>query len=143
MHLAQLARGAAPAYSRPMHEMGLAAEAYRVAREAADSAGGGALESVTVVVGELSAVEPDLLRFAWEALLDGTGDAAARLDVEWRRARQLCARCGEVEERAPGSWLRLCPRCETPLSVSGGDELEVRTVAFAERAAAVSGEAAS
>jgi hydrogenase nickel incorporation protein HypA/HybF len=115
-----------------MHEMGIAAEVYRIARQAAAGADGGALESVTVVVGELSAVEPDLLRFAWEALLDGTGDATARLDVEWRRARQVCARCGEVEERAPGSWLRLCPRCQTPLSVSGGDELEVRTVAFAE-----------
>jgi hydrogenase nickel incorporation protein HypA/HybF len=121
-----------------MHEMGLAAEAYRVARDAADAAGGGALESVTVDVGELSAVEPDLLCFAWEALLSGTPDSGARLQVEWHPVRQHCARCGDVAERAAGSWLRLCPRCEGPLRVSGGEELEVRTVAFADRAAALS-----
>ena len=138
IHLIQRPRGPASHTRAAMHEMGLAAEAYRIARDAADASGGGALESVTVVVGELSAVEPELLRFAWEALLDGTPDAPARLDVEWRPARQLCPRCGEVAERAPGTWMRLCPRCEGPLRVSGGDELEVRTVAFAEGPAAPS-----
>ena len=133
--------GAAPAYSAPMHEMGLAAEAYRVAREAADAADGGPLESVTLVVGELSAVEPDLLRFAWEALLHGTADSGARLEIEWRAALQRCGRCGEIAERAPGTWLRLCPRCRGPLAVSGGDELDVRTVAFAERVPALTEEA--
>jgi hydrogenase nickel incorporation protein HypA/HybF len=132
IHLIQGGGRAALAYCAAMHEMGLAAEAYGIARRAADASGGGALESVTVVVGELSAVEPDLLRFAWEALLSGTPDASARLDVEWRPARQRCARCGDVAERAAGSWLRLCPRCGGALAVSGGDELEVRTVAFAE-----------
>ena len=85
-----------------MHELGLAAEILRIARETVDARGGGRLESVTVVVGDLSAVEPDL---------------------------------GEVPERAEGSWLRLCPRCLQPLVVEGGNELEVRTITFAEGAA--------
>lgn len=120
-----------------MHEMGLAAEIHRIAREAADARGGGPLESVAVVVGELAAVEPDLLEFAWTAIVADTADAPARLLVEWRTARQLCAACGEIPERAPGSWLRLCPRCQQPLAVTGGDELEVRRVAFSEKAAAM------
>ncbi len=120
-----------------MHEMGLAAEIHRIAREAADDRDGGSLESVTVVVGELAAVEPDLLEFAWQAIVAGTPDAPARLRVEWRAARQLCAACGDIPGRAPGSWLRLCPRCGQPLAVTGGDELEVRRVAFSERPAAM------
>jgi hydrogenase nickel insertion protein HypA len=113
-----------------MHETGLAAEAHRVARKTVDSRGGGIIESVTLVVGELAAVEPELLAFAWEAVVAGTSDAGARLVVEWRRATQRCAACGPVEERAAGTWLRLCPRCDGPLVVTGGDELDVRSVAF-------------
>ena len=123
-----------------MHEMGLAAEILRIARNAADGHGGGALESVTVVIGELAAVEPDLLEFAWQAQVAGREDEASRLVVEWRRARQLCDSCGEVPERAPGSWLRLCPRCGEPLAVEGGDELEVRSVSICDAPAAAAGE---
>ncbi len=110
--------------------MGLAAEILQIARRTADDHGGGPLESVTVLVGDLAAVEPDLLEFAWQALTGDGADAGARLIVEWRRARQHCAACGEIPERAAGSWLRLCPRCGGSLDVTGGDELEVRTVVF-------------
>ena len=118
-----------------MHEMSLAAEIHGIARATADDRGGGPLESVTVVVGELSAVEPELLEFAWKAQVAGGADEGSRLIVEWRRARQICGSCGEVPERGPGSWMRLCPRCGDPLSVEGGDELDVRAVAFSESAA--------
>ena len=117
--------------------MGLAAEVYRIARDVAASRGGGELDCVTIVVGDLAAVEPDLIEFAWGAIVSGTADAGARLVVEWRPARQTCAECGEIAERAPGSWLRLCPRCSGPLAVRGGDELDVRRVSFAERPSAV------
>jgi hydrogenase nickel incorporation protein HypA/HybF len=115
-----------------MHEMGLAAEIYRIARETADGRGGGALEAVTVAIGDLAAVEPELLEFAWRATVDATPDAAAPLLVQWHPALQVCAECGEVPERAPGSWMRLCPRCDRPLAVTGGDELDVVRVAFIE-----------
>lgn len=110
-----------------MHELSIANAVYRIGR---DAAGDGKLTWVSVAVGELSAVEPELLRFAWEAVTAGTPDAGARLDVDWRPARQLCAACGEVAERAPGSWLRLCPRCQDPLRVEGGDELLVLKVGY-------------
>ncbi len=118
-----------------MHETGIAAEIYGVSRRAADANAGGRLLSVRVEVGELSAVEPDLLAFAWEAVTAGGPDAGARLVVEWRPARQTCEACGEVAERAPRSWLRLCPRCSGVLRIEGGDELDVRDVTFEETAA--------
>ena len=30
-----------------------------------------------------------------------------------------------IEERAAGTWLRLCPRCGGPLSIDGGNELDI------------------
>lgn len=125
--------------TRPVHEIGLAVSIFEAARSAADERGGGPLESVTVVIGDLAAVEPELLEFAWQAVVGSGPDSGARLIVDWRRARQDCPACGEIAERAAGSWLRLCPRCQGPLAVSGGDELELRTVVFGETAAAAAG----
>jgi hydrogenase nickel incorporation protein HypA/HybF len=115
-----------------VHEIGLAAEIFRIARAVADERGGGPLESVTVAVGDLAAVEPPLLEFAWRAAVEGSPDAGADLIIRWERARQDCPSCGEIAERAPGSWLRLCPRCGDPLRVTGGDALDVLTVVFTE-----------
>ena len=115
-----------------MHEMGLAIEIRRIARKAVADRGPGRIEIVRIAVGELSAVEPDLLEFAWEAAVAGTEDAASKLEVDFRPARQTCQACGEIAGRAPGSWLRLCPRCGDALTVSGGDDLDVLRVVFEE-----------
>jgi hydrogenase nickel incorporation protein HypA/HybF len=114
-----------------VHELGIAMEIHRACRAAGDERGAGRLERVTVAVGELSAVEPDLLGFAWEALMENSPDAGAELEIEWRPCRQICAACGEVEERGPGTWMRLCPRCDGPLRIEGGDELDILQCAFA------------
>lgn len=113
-----------------MHELSLVAEIYRTARRTVEQNGGGRLEIVRLAVGELAAVEPDLLAFAWGAVTAGTPDAGSRLEVDFRPARQSCAACGVVPERAPGSWLRLCPRCQGPLGIEGGDDLDVLSVTF-------------
>jgi hydrogenase nickel incorporation protein HypA/HybF len=114
----------------PVHEMGLALEILKATRQAARGRSVGHLEEVQVMVGELSSVEPDLLVFAWEAATKGSAEEGSALTVLWQPARQTCAACGVVEERAAGTWLRLCPRCDLPLQVVGGDELTVRTCRF-------------
>ena len=113
-----------------MHEMGIVLEIYRTCREAVREHGTGRLQEVRIAVGELAAVEPDLLAFGWEAVTADTADAGARLEIEWCRADQRCPACNEAKERSEGSWLRLCPDCGTPLEVRGGDELDVLQIAF-------------
>jgi len=108
-----------------MHEMGIALEIYRVCREVAEVHGGGRIERVRMEIGELAAVEPDLLLFAWEATTTESPDAGAALEVMWRCAVQRCANCGEEKKRSEGTWLRICPDCGMPLEVSGGDQLDV------------------
>jgi hydrogenase nickel incorporation protein HypA/HybF len=115
-----------------MHELGIADEVYRACREAVDERGGGRLEEAVVRIGELSALEPDLLVFAWEAVTAGTADAGSRLVVEWRPASQRCPMCGVEPARDARSWLPLCPSCGGPLSVQGGRELDLVRVTFVE-----------
>jgi hydrogenase nickel incorporation protein HypA/HybF len=115
-----------------MHEMGVAAEIRRIASESVADRGPGRITRVRLAVGELAAIEPELLAFAWNALVTGTSEEGAVLDVDFRPARQTCGTCGDVPGRAPGSWLRLCPRCGGVLRVSGGDDLDVLQVTFEE-----------
>jgi hydrogenase nickel insertion protein HypA len=113
-----------------LHELSIAQEIYRTSRSAVAAHGPGRLERVKVAVGELTAVEPDLLTFAWEALTGNGPDAGSVLEVEWHPARQFCPACGADKPRAQGTWLRLCPDCGQALQVSGGQELDVLQVAF-------------
>lgn len=113
-----------------MHELSIATDILRAATAELAGRGGGRLDTVTVAVGELSAVEPDLLVFAWEGLTAGGEHDGARLVVDWVRAEQTCAACGDVPVRQPGTWLRLCPRCGLPLRVEGGDVLELTELVF-------------
>ncbi len=115
-----------------MHETGIAAEVRRIARAAVADRGPGRITAVRLAVGDLSAVEPELLSHAWEVLVAGTEDEGALLEVDWRPARQTCAACGDVPGRAPGTWLRVCPACGGILRVTGGDDLDVLQVVFEE-----------
>ncbi|MHC4948648.1 MAG: hydrogenase maturation protease [Planctomycetota bacterium] len=113
-----------------MHELSIATELYRACRAEIEGRGGGRLEVVRIAVGELSAVEPDLLRSAWPAVTHGGPDAEATLEIDWHPARQTCPTCGPVAERQAGTWLRLCPACERPLIVEGGRELDIVRIEF-------------
>jgi len=110
--------------------MGIALEIHRICCDAVKGHGAGRIETVRVAVGELSAVEPDLLGFAWEAVVADTRHAESRIEVKWCPATQRCGRCGDVKERVEGSWLRICPDCGLPLEVTGGNELDVLEVTF-------------
>jgi hydrogenase nickel incorporation protein HypA/HybF len=113
-----------------LHEMGLAVSIYDTCRKALSGQEEGRIEKVKVAVGELSAIDPELLVFAWQAVTAEGPDADSELDVEWRPARQFCPECKQERPRPEGSWLFVCPECEHPLSVEGGFELEVLQITF-------------
>ncbi|MBI5710924.1 MAG: hydrogenase maturation nickel metallochaperone HypA [Candidatus Eisenbacteria bacterium] len=113
-----------------MHELSIATEVYETCRVRLRAHEPGRLDTVRLAVGERSAVEPDLLRYAWQAVTSGGPDDGSQLEIEWRPAHQVCAGCGEIPERATGTWLRLCPRCGHALHIEGGDELDILHFTF-------------
>lgn len=112
-----------------MHETGIALEILTASRKVLSEHRGTRILRVKVAVGELSAVEPELLRYAWEAVTTGTEAEGAALEVEFCPARQRCPTCGPVE-RAPGAWVPLCLACGSVLLVEGGRELDLVQLEF-------------
>lgn len=112
-----------------MHETGIALEILHASTKVLADHGGTRLVRVKVAVGELSAVEPELLAYAWEAAVAGSPAEGAKLEVEFVPARQSCPNCGPVA-RQPGAWIPLCLSCGSPLSVEGGTELDLLQVEF-------------
>ena len=108
-----------------MHEMSIAESLLQSCLECLEPRDAARIESVRIVVGELAAVEPELLRYAWEAVTMGTPDEGARLEIEYVAVQQICESCGPIEDRQPGTWMRTCPSCAAPLLLSGGDELDI------------------
>lgn len=112
-----------------MHEMGIAAELWRLCAQREHEHGARA-DVVRIAVGELASVEPALLELAWRQIAAAPDGTAPRLEIEFCAARQTCARCGDVAERQPGTWLRLCPTCGSALHIAGGDELDLVEVLY-------------
>ncbi len=114
-----------------MHEVSLATSVLDTVERLV---AGGVIETVRVAVGELSAVEPELLAFAWEAVVSGTRHQHSRLVVDWIPARQTCPRCRVEIQRSPGQWHFNCARCGSPLTIEGGYEMDIMEVTFREAA---------
>ena len=112
-----------------MHEMGLAMNLYEMCRREVEKNGGGSLRTVRLAIGELAAVEPELLKFAWQATVEDR-DAASQLEIEWRPARQYCPACKAPKDRPESRWLMVCPDCGAPLSVEGGFEMDLLQISF-------------
>lgn len=113
-----------------MHELSVAMSIYRACRSEIDSRGGGRLRSLTASIGEFAGVEPSLLKHAWPSVLDGTPDAGAEMAIDWHPANQVCENCGPIADRQPGSWLRLCPTCNTPLRVEDASQMDIIRIDF-------------
>lgn len=79
-----------------------------------------AVSAVRVRIGELSGVEVDLLRTAYETFRERSICAAAELEVVPVAARWVCRGCGLPVGR--GGILR-CGECGAPARLAEGDEI--------------------
>lgn len=78
-------------------------------------------------VGAFSCVEPEALRFGFDAVMRGSVAEGAELEIEVKAGKAQCTGCGTttgVSDR-----LALCPDCGAPLIYAGdGDELRIKKV---------------
>ncbi|GAB4364291.1 MAG: hydrogenase maturation nickel metallochaperone HypA [Calditrichia bacterium] len=106
-----------------MHEMSIAQNILEIVKEYLGNEHKKLL-SVTVEVGELTAVIPESLQFCFEAVLAETPYPDARLIIKQIPLSGQCEQCGKVFKIE--NYLFTCPECKSiQIKVLNGQELKV------------------
>lgn len=104
--------------------MSITRSMMEVVREEMDRHGVKSLKRLRVRIGELTAVEPEALRFCFEAYVKGTPLEGAVLEIEEVPLMCWCAECSA--EFRMEHFLRACPKCEGgAVTKTTGHELDI------------------
>lgn len=108
-----------------MHEYALVEDLLEQVGTLARERGATRVKRITVGMGELAGVDPDLFTTAFETFRAVGHLADAELTLRRVPARWVCAACQRALER--GAVLR-CPACGAPGRLAAGDELLLERV---------------
>lgn len=113
-----------------MHELSIVLSMIeQIEQEAAKHRGG--VRSVQVKIGELSGVDCEALRFAWEIAREGTTLAGTQLEIQRVPLLVHCPACGATHTADLQSIV--CPNCVTPeQEIVAGRELELLSMEMEE-----------
>ncbi|MDP2072057.1 hydrogenase maturation nickel metallochaperone HypA [Methylotenera sp.] len=111
-----------------MHEMSLAENVLQIIEESARTQNFQRVRIVVLEIGKLSAVEPDAMRFCFDAVMRGTLAEGAELQLIETPGLAVCLACGtEVEMQEQYG---LCQNCASPrLKITAGDQVRVKDLA--------------
>lgn len=105
-----------------MHEYAVTESILEIVQSEAEKAGVERIESVTIVIGELSAFVDQSIEFYFSALSQGTVAEDAKLIFKKVEARATCYECGN--DFRPTHIFSFCPECHSPVfEVKQGQEL--------------------
>lgn len=114
-----------------MHELSVVNEIIRIVSEQADLHGKGRVESIHLVIGELTGHRTEGLQFCFDILAEGTPLEGARLDADYVRPVLRCPSCGLTFDK-DGPSLK-CPSCGSAARMDGsGRELYIDAMEMAE-----------
>jgi hydrogenase nickel incorporation protein HypA/HybF len=110
-----------------MHEVGLMQNALAIALDYAIREQASCIHQIALRVGDLSGVELDALRFAFDVVTQGTIAEQAQLRIESCSTLCYCNRCQAKFQ--PIEMGYECPNCQTwSTSVIQGKELELASL---------------
>jgi hydrogenase nickel incorporation protein HypA/HybF len=108
-----------------MHEMSLAMAVLQIVEDAASEQRFQRVKTVFLEIGELAAVEPEAMRFCFEAVIRGTLAEGAVLTVIEVAGEGLCFNCHQTVPLA--ARYDPCPACGGyPVQATGGTEMRVK-----------------
>ena len=103
-----------------MHEYSIVQALMERIEEQARAHRAVAVSRVSVRIGELSGVEPDLLKSAFDRVREKTVCDAATLQITRVAAQWVCRQCGRD---VPAGGVLRCADCGAPARMSQGDEI--------------------
>lgn len=105
-----------------MHELGITQTIVAIV---AEHAGGNLVKRVTLEIGQLSAVEPDAIRFCFDVCCQGTVLEGATLEIIEIPGLGRCRHCGAAVPLTQP--FGICDRCgSVKLDIVGGEELKIK-----------------
>lgn len=108
-----------------MHEVGIMESALEVVLAQAREHGATRVHKIIIRLGELSGVDPESLRFAFEAVTSETPAAGARLEIETVSALARCPEC-QRDFGVSSGYIFTCPHCgQLSGDIRQGRELEL------------------
>lgn len=108
-----------------MHEMSLAECVLKIIEEAASKQGFTRVSKVWLEIGSLSCVEPEALRFSFDAVMCDSIAHRAQLEIVEVAGQGRCVQCGL--EAAIATRYELCSSCgSSAIEVTDGDQMRVR-----------------
>lgn len=111
-----------------MHEMSLADSVLQIIEESARTQHFRKVRTVVLEIGQLSAVEPDAMRFCFDAVMRGTLAEGAELQIIATPGAGRCLACGAAV--AMREQYGLCPCCGSPrLEITAGNHMRVKDLA--------------
>ena len=110
-----------------MHEMAITQSMFDLVLQHAEKAGAERVEKISLVIGEMTGVVGECVRFYLDFLSKGTIVEGATLSVQTVPPRTRCKDCGETFELRELDWT--CPRCHgSSLDIIAGKELFVESI---------------
>ncbi len=108
-----------------MHELSLCEGVLQILEDNARQQGFSRVRKVWLEIGALSGVDPEAMRFSFDAVTRGTLADDAELEIVDTPARAWCLPCGK--EVAVAQRFDACPECGShQLHVTAGDEMKVK-----------------
>lgn len=108
-----------------MHEMSLAQSALEIIEQHARQGGFARVKTVWLEIGQLSGVEPEAMRFCFDAVTRGSVAEGAALEIVATPGAAWCATCSETV--ALTELYGACPGCGAyELQPTAGTELRVK-----------------
>ncbi|MGZ5383257.1 MAG: hydrogenase maturation nickel metallochaperone HypA [Acidimicrobiia bacterium] len=109
-----------------MHEVAIVRGIVKAALEAAEQQPAGRIVGVSVVLGELSHISEDSLRFNFEVLSNGTRLEGAQVIIRTEPAQVTCWDCSAANPSGPEP---VCPACGSArVEIAGGSQCYVESI---------------
>jgi len=108
-----------------MHEMSITVSILEIVRDQMVKCGVERLKCIKLRIGEMTALEPDSLRFCFKACIDGSPLEGAILEIEMVPLAGRCSNCNKVFGLEQ-YFSSICPHCGgTAADLVSGRELDI------------------
>lgn len=121
---------AGPGWSR-LHEYAITESILEIVQAEAARAGGGSVDEITLVVGELTTFVDSSIEFYFTEMSRGTAAEGARLRFQKLEAKAHCSGCGA--DFRPHNAFFTCPQCRSAVfELRQGQELFIESIEVSE-----------